>query len=227
LLGIDPTEIVWAGDEREAPAPPPATEAVNPGGPVDLQIDIESLIESRAPAQGPAEVPQTEGAWAEPVASASELAEAGTDRPASLDARLGALLVPAGLVVIAVAAVFAAFWAPVPTTSDSSPADPPAAMLRGADLAPGPADYAPPVPLVRVMPVYPASLDGRPVEEVVLRILVDKSGYAARILLFEGQGDSPVVNAAIEAALRSRYRPATLRGEAVAAWTTESYLFQP
>lgn len=78
----------------------------------------------------------------------------------------------------------------------------------------------------RVEPTYnPQDLpDGG--ETVTLRVLVNDWGKAVRVEIEQGRASSPLVNAAIDAVLNTRYQAAELRGRQVRAWTTETFEFE-
>jgi len=61
---------------------------------------------------------------------------------------------------------------------------------------------------------------------IVLRVLVSKTGRVSRVLIEEGIPGSSLEASAIDAALRSTYRPATENGEPVSAWAVERFVFE-
>jgi protein TonB len=62
---------------------------------------------------------------------------------------------------------------------------------------------------------------------VVLKVLVSEKGRVARVVIEQGIRGSELEARAIDAALRSVYRPATQDGSEVRAWITERFVFEP
>jgi len=62
---------------------------------------------------------------------------------------------------------------------------------------------------------------------VVLRVLVNNRGRVVRVIIEDPMQGSAFEARAIEAALRSVYRPAMQDGEPVEAWVTEHFAFVP
>ena len=60
-----------------------------------------------------------------------------------------------------------------------------------------------------------------------LRVLVGNQGRVLRVVVEEGIPGSELEARAIDAVLRSSFRPATDDGQPVEAWTTATYEFRP
>jgi len=124
------------------------------------------------------------------------------------------------------------------TGSDNAPAEERAGELLAkapvpsetpaATRAATPPEFRPPLAVERFEPVYSRD-DVTPdtVERVVLRVLVNERGRAVRIQIEQGNPASRLTDAAIDAALRNRYRPAMRGEEVIRAWITENYEFRP
>jgi outer membrane biosynthesis protein TonB len=91
---------------------------------------------------------------------------------------------------------------------------------------------SPPAPVVR--PTQP-ELISRPAPShrkrdgtgvIVLKVLVSQTGRVSRVVIQEGIPGSPLEASAIDAALRSTYRPATEDGQPASAWTVERLEFE-
>ena len=80
-----------------------------------------------------------------------------------------------------------------------------------------------PVLISREAPTY-RKRDGPGV--VVLQVLVSETGRVSRVVIKKGIPGSPLEASAIDAALRSTYRPATENGQAVRVWTVERFEFE-
>ncbi len=61
---------------------------------------------------------------------------------------------------------------------------------------------------------------------IVLKVLVSETGRVSRVVIKEGIPGSSLEASAIDAALRSTYRPATADGQLVSAWTVERLEFE-
>jgi protein TonB len=111
--------------------------------------------------------------------------------------------------------------APRPRPRPTEPAG-----TTGPAIATG--EIEPPRLVSRQEPVYPARARKRGEGGIVeLRILVNEHGRVVRVVVEEGIPGSELEARAIDAALRSTYEPATQAGEAVRAWLTERFLFEP
>ncbi len=105
---------------------------------------------------------------------------------------------------------------------------------RAEDPSTGPAQPTPPPEyrapriILREEAIFPDRLRKRGLGGVVvLNVLVNESGRVARVVVDQGLPGSELEARAIDAALRSTYRPA-VRGEvAVEAWVTERFVFEP
>jgi protein TonB len=88
--------------------------------------------------------------------------------------------------------------------------------------------FRPPEILDREEPVYPSRARKRGEGGVIeLKVLVNEQGRVVRVMIVSGIPGSELEARAIDAALRSTYRPATEDGESVEAWTTERFVFEP
>jgi protein TonB len=112
---------------------------------------------------------------------------------------------------------------PVPATAvarahEAAPGEPPATRVASE----------PPQLIARHEPTYPERARKRGEGGVIaLRVLVSETGQVVRVVVEEGLLGSELEARAIEAALRSTYRPATEDGRPVRGWTTERFVFQP
>ena len=79
------------------------------------------------------------------------------------------------------------------------------------------------VALKRIEPKYTASEVPEGGYVVLLNVMVTKRGKVTRVSVEEGNPQSQLVAAAIDAVLRSEYRPATQDGEPIKAWTLERF----
>ena len=117
--------------------------------------------------------------------------------------------------------------APAPVEPDVAP---PVEEVRAPETTSppkrAPAEFRPPTVLERREPTYsPADLSPGQAEEVVLRVLVNERGHAVRIQIEQGNPASRLVDSAVDAALRTKYRPATRGGDPVRSWATITYRF--
>jgi protein TonB len=111
----------------------------------------------------------------------------------------------------------------VPRTTSNSQS--PAGTTGRAEAA---SEFRPPQLVSRVEPVYPDRSRKRGEGGVVeLRVLVSEKGRVVRVVVEEGLPGSDLEARAIDAALRSIYRPATEGGRPVSAWVTERIVFGP
>ncbi len=113
------------------------------------------------------------------------------------------------------------------TTASNDPVTkepPPAKVNKPAASPPAPvARPTQPELISRQAPIY-RKRDGPGV--VVLKVLVSETGRVSRVVIEEGIPGSPLEGSAIDAALRSTYRPATEDGQPVSAWTIERLEFE-
>jgi TonB family protein len=86
----------------------------------------------------------------------------------------------------------------------------------------------PPQLVTRQEPIYPPRARKRGEGGVVeLKVLVNEQGRVVRVVVEQGLPGSELEARAIDAALRSTYRPATEAGQPVRAWVTERFVFEP
>jgi protein TonB len=117
------------------------------------------------------------------------------------------------------------------STEDPAPPQPTAsAAPRGSS---GPETVAapvirPPAVLERIEPEYPERARKRgDAGTIRLRVLVGVDGTVRRVVVESGIPGSELEARAIDAVLRSSYRPATEDGRPMEAWTTETFVFGP
>jgi TonB family protein len=122
---------------------------------------------------------------------------------------------------------------PPAPTKQPEPTPPAPAPRNGAAAGPtGPAkpaaDLSPPQLLTRQEPIYPPRARKRGEGGIVeLKVLVNEQGRVVRVVVEQGLPGSELEARAIDAALRSTYRPATEAGQPVRAWVTERFVFEP
>lgn len=98
--------------------------------------------------------------------------------------------------------------------------------------APGPPQFGGvdilPKVLVDVFPDFPDKAKKRGVAgEIVLRLLIEKSGYVNKVeLVKNGTGNKDCADAAIQAAYKTRYIPAQRENQKVAVWIIRTYQFK-
>jgi len=110
-----------------------------------------------------------------------------------------------------------------PTTTPSTP--PAEAGSTGPAVA---GEIQPPELVSRQEAIYPEKSRKRGESGVVvLKVLVSEKGRVARVVIEQGIRGSELEARAIDAALRSVYRPATQDGREVRAWITERFVFEP
>jgi protein TonB len=124
---------------------------------------------------------------------------------------------------------------PKPAESVSEPAPAPSRTETTAPAPSGTTGPAQPSPAVfppqlvsRQEPIYPARARKRGEGGIVdLRVLVNEHGRVVRVVIKTGIPGSELEARAIDAALRSTYRPATEDGRPVRAWVMERFVFEP
>ncbi|HKQ63162.1 MAG TPA: energy transducer TonB, partial [Candidatus Polarisedimenticolaceae bacterium] len=109
-------------------------------------------------------------------------------------------------------------------TEAASP--PPSAVEPGAVVDWDALDVTP-VPIARPAPEYPAlARQMRQEGTVTLRVLVDETGHVADVELVRGISRSRLNDAAIQAARRWTYTPASKDGVPVKVWKSETVIFK-
>lgn len=135
--------------------------------------------------------------------------------------------------------------APGPVAPSPLPPPPPTEIIErprftsGQELSRQPATEPPktlprppasgaPVAIRRVEASYPPrALKRGESGTVTLKVLISETGKVVRVVVEQGIPGSELEAAAIDAVLRWEYRPATENGNAVRAWTRESFVFKP
>ncbi len=93
----------------------------------------------------------------------------------------------------------------------------------------GKADTIPPRPIVQVLPDYPKELQKQNVRGTVkVMLYVNESGSVQEAVVTENTTNNEIcADAALEAAKKSSYIPASIGEEKVGAWVASVYSFQP
>ncbi len=96
-------------------------------------------------------------------------------------------------------------------------------------LTMGRADTIPPRPIVQVLPEYPRELLKQNVRGIVkLMLWVNEKGRVEEAVVVEnGTGNEECAKAALEAAKKNSYLPATIGKKKVASWVACTYSFKP
>ncbi|HKI86315.1 MAG TPA: TonB family protein [Thermoanaerobaculia bacterium] len=116
---------------------------------------------------------------------------------------------------------------PAPQAPAASSAPPKPSVKRGDLVSPGPG-VTPPELVKFVKPPYPPIAQRFKVQgTVVLTLLVDENGNVAKVRLLRGVGEKVGINeAAIAAAKKARFKPASKDGVKVKMWFTLTVPFQ-
>lgn len=90
-------------------------------------------------------------------------------------------------------------------------------------------DMIPPRPIVQVLPEYPKELQKQNVRGIVkVRLYVNEKGEIEEAVISENTTNSEAcAEAALAAAKKSTYLPASAGGEKIATWVTCTYSFEP
>jgi TonB family protein len=102
-------------------------------------------------------------------------------------------------------------------------------MFGNAGLTAGKLDTIPPRPLVQVLPEYPKELQKKNVRGTVkVMLYIDEKGRVQEAVVADNTTNSRMcADAALEAAKKSTYRPASIGNEKVATWVACIYTFKP
>ncbi|MBN1466014.1 TonB family protein [candidate division KSB1 bacterium] len=103
------------------------------------------------------------------------------------------------------------------------------ARAGSSGLTVGHADTIPPRPIVQVLPEYPKELQKQKVQGTVkVMMYVNENGRVQEAVVTENStGNSTCSDAALAAAKKSVYTPATIGKKRVAAWVACYYTFRP
>lgn len=102
-------------------------------------------------------------------------------------------------------------------------------MYGNAGLTAGKADTIPPRPIVQVLPEYPKELQKKRVSGTVkVMLYINTKGRVQEAVVAANSTKSQMcAAAALEAAKKSTYIPATIGNEKVATWVACTYSFKP
>lgn len=93
----------------------------------------------------------------------------------------------------------------------------------------GSADTLQPRPIVQVLPEYPKELQKQNVQGIVrVMLYISESGRVEQAVVVENTtGNEACSQAALDAAKRSLYKPASIGKKNVATWVSSTYSFKP
>jgi len=85
----------------------------------------------------------------------------------------------------------------------------------------------PPRAILNPAPRYPASAQGQGIEGwVKMRVLLDRQGSVAQVVVTESKPSGVFDDAAVEAIGRWRFSPATFKGQSVQVWVRKTLTFR-
>jgi hypothetical protein len=190
--------------------------------PTPVEVDPSPASET-APAEVPAVTAKSEPVVAEPLPTETKPAPAevpavtAKSEPVVSDP-------PAQLVDVPVNESRKLNVMTVDSTVVESTPSPPAEVVAEPVTAPVAQAYAAAKPISKIRPAFtPKMLIDRADDEIVLSALIDERGQVIRIKVRKGTPGTPLVNAAIDAILQTKYTPATEGGKPIRSWSTERF----